>query len=190
LSTGLGFKPNCVAEDVFIHAVLNASFELGWRRIDQYCEPLPVTEKDRDFTRVHKLAANEEIAQLAKAPATVEGKKKFQIDLKLVDVKSWFKCYDVKLGTMFDHVVMLHEDDTDNWSVSSGSTLSTASGTQSPGRSKERAESISSDVSDGPQVLDPCVSQAATFGSKLSASNLAALAERLGTSKIEGERTL
>ena len=47
LSIGLGFKPNCVAEDVFIHAILNMSFELGWNRIKEYLAGIPQTDRDR-----------------------------------------------------------------------------------------------------------------------------------------------
>jgi len=189
LSIGLGFKPNCVAEDVFIHAILNMSFELGWRRIDSYIEPLPVTEKDRDFARVTKLLANEEVANLGKAPS--EAKKKLAIDAKMADIKSWFKCYDQNLSNMFDHIVSLHQDDTDNWSVSSHSTVSTTSSTLSPSRSK-RADSMGSDISNNDNhdlkfdILSPIaeeIHETSKLGSasKLSASNLAALAEQLAS---------
>ena len=47
LAIGLGFKPNCVAEDVFIHAILNMSFELGWNRIKEFTAGVPMTERDR-----------------------------------------------------------------------------------------------------------------------------------------------
>jgi hypothetical protein len=183
LSIGLGFKPNCTAEDVFIHAILNMSFELGWRRIDAFIEPLPVSDKDRDFARVTKLGANEDVANLGKA--VTDGKKKGSVDPKLGDVKSWFKCYDANLNNMFDHIVTLHEEDTDNWSVSTDSTVSTASGTHSPSRSR-RADSMGSQIScDGHDFLPPIAEESqdtnnlGKSGSHLSASNLAALAEQL-----------
>lgn len=168
------------------------SFELGWRRIDQFVEPLPITEKDRDFSRVHKLAANEDAGNLVRAPTVSEGKKKYNMDAKLTEVKSWFCCYDTKLGSMFDHVVILHDDDTDDWSVSTSSTVSIASGTVSRDRSN-RAGSFGSDVSDVPSNdasagITPTPQATATvtgtITSQLSASNLASLAEQFAKQNI------
>ena len=96
LALGLGFRPNCAAEDAFIHSILRDSFELGWRRIAEHIDPLPETDKDRDFARIHRLGASEDMANLlktAEAPAT--GKKKDAKDSKVVDVKNWFRCYEV-----------------------------------------------------------------------------------------------
>jgi hypothetical protein len=56
LALGKGFRPNCVAEDVFIHSVLSMAFSLGWRRIDQYISPLPESDADKDFSRVSRLS--------------------------------------------------------------------------------------------------------------------------------------
>ena len=57
-----------------------------------------------DFGRVHKLAANEEILSLTKGEtggATKKSggseKKSFQLDLKVLDCKQWFRCYETKL---------------------------------------------------------------------------------------------
>jgi hypothetical protein len=187
LSIGLGFKPNCVAEDVFIHAILNMSFELGWNRIKEHLAGIPMTDRDRDFNRVHKLAANEEILALTKgaeAAASASKKTTFKLDVKTADPKQWFKCYEPKLSTMFDHVVEVHPDDTDAWSVSTGSTLSTASASTSPSRrDKMRSESLGSAASDGevPNFVLPSIDEEPKLGGqKLSASNLAALAEQLG----------
>jgi hypothetical protein len=103
LALGKGFRPNCVAEDVFIHSVLNSSFELGWRRIAAFVDPLPESDADKDFTRVTRLGANEEIGALVKnaaadgaAAAPVEKKSKATgkstsaaIANAKLDVKSW-----------------------------------------------------------------------------------------------------
>ena len=130
------------------------SFELGWNRIKEYTEGLPLTERDRDFARIHKLAANEEVLSIPKggdasAPKAKTGSKDgktFALDLKVADCKQWFRCYEPKLSTMFDHVVEIGTDDTDNWSVSTGSTASTASGTSPSRGGKERSESMGSQV--------------------------------------------
>lgn len=186
LAIGLGFKPNCVAEDVFIHAILNMSFELGWNRIKEFTAGVPMTERDRDFARVHKLAANEDILALTKgADAAPSNSKKttFNLDIKVRDPKQWFKCYEAKLSTMFDHIVEVHPDDADAWSVSTGSTMSTASQSSSPSRrDKLRSESMGSAASDYdvPNFVLPSIDEESGLGgSKLSASNLAALAEQL-----------
>ena len=144
-----------------------------------------------DFNRVHKLAANEEILALNKgveAVAAASSKKTtFKLDVKTADPKQWFKCYEPKLSTMFDHVVEVHPDDTDAWSVSTGSTMSTASASSSPSRrDKLRSESMGSATSDGdiPNFVLPSIDEEPKLGSqKLSASNLAALAEQLGNQK-------
>lgn len=181
LSIGLGFKPNCVAEDVFIHAILGMSFELGWRRLEAQLEPLPVSDKDRDFARVQKLGANEAVAELGKvASGGGETKaKKFVVDAKMSDPKQWFKCYEPSLNTMFDHIVALHEDDTEGWSVCSASTAESTGSARSPARS-HRADSVGS--TDAPAIiLTPIVEETpeSLTESRLSASNLAALAEQL-----------
>ena len=194
LAIGLGFKPNCVAEDVFIHVILGMAFELGWRRIDEYIEPLPVSEKDRDFARVAKLASNEDIASLTgQAAENTGGKKTKAVDANTANPKSWFKCYDLKMNTMFDHIVQVTEEDTDNWSVTTGSTMASSDQNYpaSPHRSV-RADSITSVGSVGmddpahPAVsLDPIVEEtpaclrANSSHAKLSATNLATLAEQM-----------
>jgi hypothetical protein len=133
LALGKGFRPNCVAEDVFIHTVLNASFELGWRRIAQYVDPLPESDCDKDFTRVTRLGANEEIGALSKSAAAAEstgsekkvkatvGKSAAAIANAKLDVKSWFQCYELSEDHLFDHIVVVKDDDMDNWSISTGS---------------------------------------------------------------------
>ena len=191
LSIGLGFKPNCVAEDVFIHAILGMSFELGWRRIDAFTESLPVSDKDKDFTRVQKLGANEAVAELSKAGTDTSQKvKKFVVESKMGDVKSWFKCYDNALNTMFDHIVALHDEDTEGWSTCSTSTAGTSQSANSPVRS-HRADSITSqgslDLADSRLLasLAPIVEEtpeglrSANSEARLSAQNLAALVESL-----------
>jgi len=189
LSIGLGFKPNCVAEDVFIHAILGMSFELGWRRIEAHTESLPISDQDRDFVRVQKLGANESVGELGKSVTDTSKKvKKFQVDPKMNDVKQWFRCYEPSLNTMFDHVVHMHDEDTEAWSVCS---VSTADSTHSGGPSRSaRADSItsmSSEVESRFVLLDPIVEEtreglrSANSEGRLSAANLAALVEQLTT---------
>jgi len=153
LALGKGFRPNCVAEDVFIHAILNMSFELGWRRIEQFIEPLPESDQDKDFTRVTRLGANDEVGSLLKSTgdaaaagaaatgakaakkATTAGAANAISNAKL-DVKSWFQCYETSEDHLFDHIVFINDEECDDWSVTTGSTLSTADP-----NSKSRSES-------------------------------------------------
>jgi len=153
LALGKGFRPNCIAEDVFIHTILSMSFELGWRRIETFTENLPESDQDKDFTRVTRLGANDEIGSLLKntgegtaaaaaggAAAPAATKKKAAagpaISANKLDVKSWFQCYEVSEDHLFDHIVFISEEETDDWSVTTGSTLSTANA-----NSKSRSES-------------------------------------------------
>jgi len=156
LSLGKGFRPNCVAEDVFIHTVLGSSFELGWRRIAQHIEPLPESDADKDFTRVTRLGANEEIGALnkvqsdaaagatggseKKAKATT-GKSAAAIANAKLDVKSWFQCYELSEDHLFDHIVVVNENDMDNWSVNTG-TSSVDSADSSPRARVDSATSV------------------------------------------------
>ena len=182
LSIGLGFKPNCVAEDVFIHAILGMSFELGWRRLETYLEPLPVSDKDRDFARVQKLGANEAVAELGKGAVGETKAKKFVVDTKMSDPKQWFKCYEPSLSTMFDHIVAVHDDDTEGWSTCSASTAESTGSARSPTRS-HRADSVGSADACAAPPLAP-IAEETTEGlteARLSASNLAALVEQLST---------
>ena len=61
---GLGFAPNCVAEEVFVYCLLKDAFELGWRRINEHIEHWPETEKDKDYGRVQRLMGGDEIGYL------------------------------------------------------------------------------------------------------------------------------
>lgn len=144
LALGKGFRPNCVAEDVFIHAILGMSFELGWRRIEALIEPLPESDQDKDFTRVTRLGANDEVGSMLKASANAAdpnaaaaapAKKKAGTSTAIaaakLDVKSWFQCYEVSEDHLFDHIVFISEEETDDWSVTTGSTLSTTDRSQS-----------------------------------------------------------
>jgi hypothetical protein len=56
-----------VAEEVFVFCLLKDAFELGWRRINQYVEHLPETEKDKDYGRVQRLMGGDEIGFLYKS---------------------------------------------------------------------------------------------------------------------------
>jgi len=147
LALGKGFRPNCVAEDVFIHAILNMSFELGWRRIEEFINVLPESDQDKDFTRVTRLLANDEVGSLLKstgesaggAAAAAPAAKKSAtgggttskgaanaISAAKSDVKSWFQCYETSEDHLFDHIVFINDEECDDWSVTTGSTLSTA----------------------------------------------------------------
>jgi len=148
LAIGLGFRPNCVAEDAFIHAILNMGYELGWRRIQEHLDELPEWERDRDFSKVLKFGVNEDVGNLLKQPsdgkpvdaAGKPGKKDLKVNVTAVDVKfGWFKCYDTSPVHMFDHIVKLDDEETDDWSVNTSSTSDSAS--------RPRSDSVRSDIS-------------------------------------------
>jgi len=149
LAIGLGFRPNCIAEDAFIHAILNMGYDLGWKRIQEHLDSLPEWERDRDFSKVLKFGVNEDVGNLLKQSADAKpadsaaakpGKKDLKVNVNAVDVKfGWFKCYDTSPVHMFDHIVKLDDEDTDDWSVNTSST--------SDSSSRPRSDSVRSDLS-------------------------------------------
>jgi hypothetical protein len=150
LAIGLGFRPNCLAEDAFIHAILGMGFELGWKRIHEYTNDLPEWDRDRDFSRVAKFGSNEDVGNLLKGVESTGGAKKDKaggIDVSKVDVKlGWFRCYDVSAAHMFDHIVRLEDDETDNWSAASSmGSMDSHDLDMGPGRL--RSDSVRSDIS-------------------------------------------
>jgi len=200
LALGKGFRPNCVAEDVFIHAILGMSFELGWRRIEQFIEPLPESDQDKDLTRVTRLGANDEIGSLLKntgAPGAATGTDAAPAKAKKastsagaanavaaakLDVKSWFQCYETSEDHLFDHIVFINDEECDDWSVTTGSTLSTADP-----NSKSRSESNISDAgavpSAGPisPIGSPSKTSKVRSGSGISANSIDKLYPGIGT---------
>ena len=75
-----------------------------------------------------KFGANEDVGNLLKGidqPA-----KKGGVDLSKADVKTgWFRGYDLSVTHMFDHIVAIHDDETDDWSATTGdSSLGSLSG--------------------------------------------------------------
>ena len=148
LAIGLGFRPNCIAEDAFIHAILNMGYELGWKRIQEHLDGLPEWERDRDFSKVLKFGANDDVGNLLKQtvnskPADAAGKpgkKETSVNVSTADVKfGWFKCYDTSPVHMFDNIVKLDDEETDDWSVNTSSTSDSAS--------RPRSDSVRSDLS-------------------------------------------
>jgi len=163
LAIGLGFRPNCMAEDAFIHAILGMQFELGWKRIAEHIDQLPEWEKDRDFSRVLKFGANEEVGNLLKGTESVAPTKSKTggLDPKMkMDVKvGWFKCYDVSTNHMFDHIVQIHDDECDDWSVTTGSTDSYVRNRADSALSTSSLDCESFDDADGrPRTLSNPVS--------------------------------
>jgi len=123
LAAGLGFRPNCIAEDAFVHVIINDAPQLGWKRIEQFTSPLPETDKDRDYTKVARLA-NEELGHLLKGAEAASGPKGGKgkgLDAKM-DIKGWFKCYENSTTHMYDHIIKIEDDETDDWSVTTGSS--------------------------------------------------------------------
>jgi hypothetical protein len=99
LAKGRGFACNCTGEELFVHILLQNAFELGWNRSRAEWEALPETEKDRDFNRVARMGANEEIASLYRTDATGDSSR----------FKEWFKAHKKDDASMSDH--FFHEVD-------------------------------------------------------------------------------
>jgi len=101
LAKGLGFSANCQAEEVFVHVLLRDAFELGWRRINDFVEHLPETDRDRDYARVLRLGAHDDTGLLFKE---IDPTKQ-----KSIDLKNWFRCYVADDSHMHDHVLTVEE---------------------------------------------------------------------------------
>ncbi|CAE7563825.1 unnamed protein product [Symbiodinium microadriaticum] len=93
IAKGLDFSPNCIGEDLFVHVLLANAFEMGWNRCRDEWEALPESDKDRDFNRVARLAANEEINALYRGESTSDSSR----------MKEWFKCYKSDEATLTNH---------------------------------------------------------------------------------------
>jgi hypothetical protein len=93
LAKGKGFANNCTAEDLFVHILLQNAFEMGWNRSRAEWEALPECEKDRDFNRVSRMGANEEIASLYRGEGNNDSSR----------FKEWFKAHRKDDATMTDH---------------------------------------------------------------------------------------
>jgi len=156
-----------------------------------FIDVLPESDQDKDFTRVTRLGANDEVGSLLKntgeastsgkaADTTGAGTKKkagatagtnAAISAAKLDVKSWFQCYETSEDHLFDHIVFINDEECDDWSVTTGSTLSTADP-----NSKSRSESnLSVDASSGVPTtgpLSPIGSPSKATGKIRSGSNL------------------
>jgi hypothetical protein len=93
LAKGLAFEPNCTAEDLFVYILLANAFEMGWNRCRDQWEALPESDKDRDFNRVARLAANEEITVMYRGESVGDSAR----------IKEWFKANKSDEGTMTNH---------------------------------------------------------------------------------------
>jgi hypothetical protein len=122
VSLGLGFAPNCVAEEIFVYVILKDAFDLGWRRIAQYVDELPETDKDRDYARIQRLTGGEDISFLYRsgpddkvaivAPTkpskeSKEAAKARESKTAFSDFRNWFHAYDTH--KMHDHEEIVHE---------------------------------------------------------------------------------
>lgn len=106
VAKGLSFNPNCTAEEVFIHVILRDTFDLGWRRIAEHVDDLPETDRDRDFSRVLRLGANDEVGLLYRFSADEVNPKDAKNQSKLMDIKAWFKAYQFDNMHYNDHVLV------------------------------------------------------------------------------------
>jgi len=112
IAKGRSLTANCIAEEVFIHVILRDTFELGWRRIihhiqiDEDNPIIPETDKDRDFTRIARLGASDDVGYLYKdADTTTKSKKPVAAGKeKLMDFKDWFRAYSQTERDMKDHI--------------------------------------------------------------------------------------
>jgi hypothetical protein len=80
---------------------------------------------------------------------------KMKMDVKV----GWFKCYDVSTNHMFDHIVQIHDDECDGWSVTTGSTDSYVRNRADSALSTSSLDCESFDDADGrPRTLSNPVS--------------------------------
>lgn len=110
LAKGMGLKPNCIAEEIFIYAVLRDLAELGWRRIANEIENLPETEKDRDYARVQRLSGCDDIAVIYQTSNEVKpvpkqkSKATEERTVPFADANSWFNYYEA--NWINDHEIL------------------------------------------------------------------------------------
>jgi len=120
LAKGLGFGSNCVAEEMFVYVILKDAFDLGWRRIADYIEHIPETDKDKDYSRLQRLTGGDDISMLYRSdpdakPATAvvtkptkeskEAAKARESKTAYSDFRNWFHGYDV--DKLHDHDIVL-----------------------------------------------------------------------------------
>lgn len=112
LAKGKLFSPNCIAEDVFIIILLSNTFQLGWRRIEQYIEGVPECKDDRDFSKIHRICGSGEVELLWRGADAVaasnskkKGAEKAALKEGVTDPRTWFKGYDQSAAHLLDHVI-------------------------------------------------------------------------------------
>jgi hypothetical protein len=133
LARGLAFRNNCLAEDAFVHIVLSMTFELGWRRINEFIEPLPEHDSDRDFARIMRISTNEDIAALMRGTDPTKESSEPSKDKKtskvatnkadVRDIRGWFKMFDAGSEHMYDHIVKIADDEIEGSSMASSVDL-------------------------------------------------------------------
>jgi hypothetical protein len=113
LARGRGFANNCTGEDLFVHILLQNAFEMGWNRSRSEWEALPECDKDRDYNRVARMGANDEIASLYRGEGNNDSAR----------FKEWFKAHRKDEASMTDHflyevdlsaIAEDHDDDEDD----------------------------------------------------------------------------
>lgn len=115
LAKGLEFGPNCVAEDIFVIMILESTFALGWRRIQEHLEGLPECQNDRDFTRIKRAKVASEIEMLWRTDSlagesTKSSKSKGPTRAHLKDITdplNWFTGYTADKQHLLDHVILV-----------------------------------------------------------------------------------
>lgn len=114
LAKGLEFSPNCVAEDIFVIIILESTFGLGWRRIEEHLEGLPECQNDRDFTRIKRAKVANEVEMLWRGtdslPESGKGKSKGPTRANMKDITdplSWFTGYTADKQHLLDHVILV-----------------------------------------------------------------------------------
>jgi hypothetical protein len=107
-----------------MYALLKDCFEMGWRRINEYVEHIPETDKDRDYGRIQRLIGCDDLSNIYRteadavpvskaakkeknageaALAAAATKKKDKADFN--DLRSWFHAYEVE--ALHDHEIFV-----------------------------------------------------------------------------------
>lgn len=115
LVKGKGYSPNCVAEDIFVVVVMEATFALGWRRIEDHLEGLPECLNDRDFSKIKRICSSGEVEMLWRGADAVtafsaketkkKGKELTVAKGDITDTRTWFRGYDTSKEQLLDHVI-------------------------------------------------------------------------------------
>lgn len=105
LARGLHLSANCLGEDMYIYVLVNYATELGWNRSREEWKNLPESDKDRDVSRLIRLACSDDIASLYREPTLTLGISNF---------KDWFRILNKSAEFLTNHLIHVEGDLTED----------------------------------------------------------------------------